>query len=64
MSLLGELKGKRCAVVFTLPDMKWPFPGYPAWLTLYDQDGFMLKMGYTEEDAIWLNASIIQSIRP
>lgn len=64
MSLLGELKGKRCAVIFTLPFNDWPFAGTPAWLTLYDQDGCMVKIGHTEASALWLNTSIIQSIRP
>lgn len=61
---MNELIGKECSAVFSLPSWEWPIAGYPARVVVEDVDMPMVKLrGYWGKEKIWVNASIIQTIR-
>lgn len=62
---MKELVGLECTVIFNMPDSKWPFPGYPAFVVVEEVDMPMVKLrGRHGAPTKWINVAIIQSITP
>jgi hypothetical protein len=55
---MKELVGMRCELVFNLPALEWPIPGYPAWVDVEAVDMPMVKL-----NGLWVNVSTFKTIR-
>lgn len=60
---LGELVGKKCQIVFSLPSDQWPIrrqiQGLPATAKVEGVDNGMVKL-----EGMWVSISSILTIRP
>lgn len=64
MGNLNDLIGRRCAVVFDLPDTEWPVPGYPAFVIIESVEMPLIEMRSIHAGKqIWINARFIKQIR-
>lgn len=62
---MNELVGKDCCVIFSDKHTDWPFPGYPAWVTVLAVDMPMVKLAPRHSGgygAKWINAARIAEI--